>query len=183
MQTLMAIARPTILSHLGVGSINAYINHYHWKSPLPDKNKDDKNEEEDGWKYDLEKTKWGNPDLKGDDQKDIKLQNLETKQLRRSVDENRKEKGPDNGCVLLMIDSDSMTKDGTLNRGDAHSRKDNIYLKDNMQLEDAWPNESIFKDTAEAIEMWTNKQDASKLNVGQRVVTEGTCEISCMPMS
>jgi hypothetical protein len=72
MQTLMAMARPTILSHLGGGSINAYINNYHWKSSLLDKDKDDKEgeddkkEEEDGWKCNLEKTKCGNlPELDG----------------------------------------------------------------------------------------------------------------------
>lgn len=55
-----------------------------------------------------------------------------------------------------MLNSDSVTKDGTLNRGDAYSRKGSIYLENNMQCEDAWPNESLIEYAAEeTIEMWT----------------------------
>ncbi|KAH7261771.1 hypothetical protein BKA59DRAFT_1822 [Fusarium tricinctum] len=80
-----------------------------------------------------------------------------------------------NGCVLIFLDGASMLTDTEeLTDSDTYSRGDGIYHKDDMHMEDAWPNETEVDDSAEeAVEMWLNQADVSKLHIGQWVVTGG----------
>ncbi|KAF4981158.1 hypothetical protein FZEAL_2992 [Fusarium zealandicum] len=109
------------------------------------------------------------------------LEKLKISQLMRGATKTGKEEtgDPANGCVIIMIDTESMIEGSELKDDDAHSRGDGIYRKLDMVWEDAWPDKIEAKLSAEeAVEMWTKQKDKSKLHVGQWVVTGGARSIS-----
>ncbi|KAF5659012.1 chitinase [Fusarium heterosporum] len=115
----------------------------------------------------------GNLHLKPNNRDQKNMQNLKISQLMHPGDEEGKDKGEANGCVIIMIDEGSITEGGPLEKDDVHSRGDGIYLKSDMQWVDAWPEKTEVKSAAEkAVDMWSTKKADDKLWVGQWVVTE-----------
>ncbi|KAM0267389.1 hypothetical protein ACHAPA_005931 [Fusarium lateritium] len=116
----------------------------------------------------------GNLHLKRNNKEHTNMQSLTISQLMHPGDEDGNDKGEANGCVIIMIDQDSITSGSDLEESDVHSRGDGIYLKSDMDWMDAWPQETEVKDAAEkAVEMLAGKEeDEPRLYVGQWVVTE-----------
>ncbi|RSL79851.1 hypothetical protein CEP52_017470 [Fusarium oligoseptatum] len=57
---------------------------------------------------------------------------------------------------------------GELTQSDTYSRGNGVDHKDDIHMEDSWPNESEVEYAAEgAVEMWLNQADVSKLHIGQ----------------